>query len=134
MENLTAEEAWGKFREKVESLVVTFELKRRRTNHNIPKWMTREILRAITRKKRMWKTVRGNNIPDEYQELEKSVKNMIQRKFVKKLAAGGDGNKRPFFVYVKEKTKSRTTVGPLKDSRGTISVAVDMANLFSGKF
>ncbi len=134
MENFTVEEEWGKSREKVESLVATFELKRRRRNHNRPKWMTREILRAIRRKKRMWKTVRGNNIQNEYQELEKSVKNMIQRKFVKKLAAGGDGNKRTFFVYVKEKTKSRTSVGPLKDSRGTISEAVDMANLFSSKF
>jgi hypothetical protein len=45
-------------------------------------------------KKRMWKTVRGRNTPDENKKLEKSVKNMIRTaktkltKFKKKLVAG----------------------------------------------
>ncbi len=57
----------------------------------------------------MWNTMRGNSKPDEYKELEKSTKNMIRaakRRFEKKLAAGGDGNKRPLFAYIKESTKS----------------------------
>jgi hypothetical protein len=57
----------------------------------------------------MWNTVRGNLELDEYKELEKSTKKMIRaakRKFEKKLAAGGDGNKRTLFAYIKESTKS----------------------------
>ncbi len=57
----------------------------------------------------MWNTVRGNSKPDEYKELENSTKNMIRaakRKFEKKLAAGGDGNWRQLFAYIKESTKS----------------------------
>jgi hypothetical protein len=50
LENLTTKEAWGKFREKVGSLVTTFVPIMRRRNHNRPKWMTRDILKALRRK------------------------------------------------------------------------------------
>ncbi len=70
--------------------------------------------------------------------MEKEVKNMIRkakRRFEKKLAAGGDSNKRPFFVYVKQRKKSRAAVGPLKYGSGnTISDTVGMANLLNSTF
>jgi hypothetical protein len=83
--------------------------------------MTREILRAIRKKKRLWKQLRGSQVTEEYREVEKNVKNMVRsakRKFERKLAARGKSNKRPFFAYVKQRTKSRPSVGPLKDSDG----------------
>ncbi len=64
--------------------------------------------------------MRGRNIPDEYKGLEKLVKNIIQKvkiKYEKKLAAGCDGNKRPFFAYVRQKTKIKT-LGQLKYAQG----------------
>ena len=38
-----------------------------------------------------------------------------KRKFEKKLADGFSGNNRPCYSYIKKKTKSRPSVGPLKD-------------------
>jgi hypothetical protein len=54
--------------------------------------------------------------------LEKLVKNIIQtvkRKIEKKMkiAAGCNRNKRPFFAYVRQKTK-RKTLCLLKDAQG----------------
>jgi molybdenum-dependent DNA-binding transcriptional regulator ModE len=57
----------------------------------------------------MWKKIRNALMMEEYRRLEKEVKNMIKkpkRRFEKKLVEEGDGNKRPFFAYVKQRTKS----------------------------
>jgi hypothetical protein len=46
------------------------------------------------------------------------VKKMIRsakRKFEKRLADGYSVNSRPFYSYIKKKTKSRPSIGPLKD-------------------
>jgi hypothetical protein len=127
-----------KFTEKVNGLLKLHVPTRRRRNQHRLKWMTKEILRAIRKKKRMWKRVREGQITEEYKKVEKEVKNMIRkakRRFEKKLAAGGDGNKRPFFAYVKQRTKSRAAVGPLKDGSGnTISDNVGMTNLLNSTF
>ncbi len=40
-----------------------------------------------------------------------------KRKFEKKLADGYSGNSRPFYSYIKKKTKSRPSIGPLKDKK-----------------
>jgi hypothetical protein len=59
-----------------------------------------------------------------------------KRMFEKKLAAGGDGNKRPIFAEAKEKTKSRTPmVGPMKDAQGVMILGeVEMASLLNDTF
>ncbi len=48
--------------------------RRRKRNRNKPAWMTRKILRAVRKKKRMWKAVRNSRITDEYKQVEKEVK------------------------------------------------------------
>ncbi len=45
--------------------------------------------------------------------MKKKIRN-AKRGFEKKLA-DGNGNSRQFFAYVRKKTKSRPTVGPLRD-------------------
>jgi hypothetical protein len=63
--------------------------------------MSREILRAILNKKRMWKKLKNGLIWEEYMKVEKEVRNMIReakRRFEKELAAGGDTDKRPYFL------------------------------------
>ncbi len=58
-----------------------------------------------------------------------------KRNFGKKLAKENHGNSRPFYAYMKEKTKSRSTVGPLKDGQNVI-VAGDeeIANILNDYF
>ena len=85
---------------------------RRRRNRNRPAWLSKEILTAIRRKKRLWTRVREGNNRELYDEEEKKVKKMIRnakRKFEKKLAEGGKKDsttKRQFYAYVKQKTKA----------------------------
>ncbi len=70
---------------------------------------------AIRKKKRLWKKVKGKDPTLEYVEADKRAKKQIRnakRKFEKKPADDDGGNNRPFYAYVKRKTKSRTTVGP----------------------
>jgi Reverse transcriptase (RNA-dependent DNA polymerase) len=99
---------------------------RRRRNHNRPPWLNRDILRAIRRKKRLWRAAKQGQQVDEYKAAEKQVKNMIRsakRNFERGIAKGcgsHQANKKRFFAYVKQKTKSRPGVGPLKDTRGKI--------------
>jgi hypothetical protein len=102
-----ADRAWGILRDKVEEVIQKHVPARRKRNSNRPAWMTQEILRAVRRKKRIWRSIRGGQITEEYKEAEKKVKNLIRnskRGFEKKLAAGGGGNKRPFFAYIKRRT------------------------------
>jgi hypothetical protein len=76
-------------------------------------------LRLIRRKRRKWREIKNTRRPDEmkeYKALEKEAAKKIRsakRKLEKDLAAGSDKNNRKFAKYIKSKTKSRTTVGPL---------------------
>jgi hypothetical protein len=38
-----------------------------------------------------------------------------KRRFEKRLASEKGNNNKPFFAYIKKKTKSKSLVGPLKD-------------------
>jgi hypothetical protein len=83
--------------------------------------MTREILRAVRRKRRLWQKERSSNISAEYQEMERKVRNLIRnakRSLERKLARENSGNSKPFYAYLKAKTKNRTPVRPLKDASG----------------
>ncbi len=77
--------------EKVTGLVGQHVPERRRRNQNRPAWLSQEIMRAIRRKKRLWRTCRDRIPTDEYKEAEKKVRNLIRnakRRFEKKLASG----------------------------------------------
>jgi hypothetical protein len=75
---------------------------------------------------------------EEYCETDREVKKMIRnakRKFEKRLADDKSGNSRPFYAYVKKKTKSRTAIGPLLDSeKKSITGEKEMADLLNGFF
>ena len=79
--------------------------------------------------------MRDGPIPETYKQVEKNVKNLIRnskRKFEKKLASGNNGNKKPFYAYVKKQTGSRQSVGPLKGPTGeTVADSEGMAELLN---
>jgi hypothetical protein len=52
---LSADQAWSKLRDRIHGLVKKGVPERRRRNHNKPPWLSRDILRAIQRKKRLWR-------------------------------------------------------------------------------
>ena len=131
------EAAWQLVKGKVEELTRKYVPVRRRRNQNRPAWMTQEILRAIRKKKRIWKTVKFKEDKREYIQHEKKTRNLIRnakRKFEKRLAAGSGGNNRPFYSYVKQKTKSRPSIGPLKHEGVSVTDNKEMATLLNKCF
>jgi hypothetical protein len=108
---LTADQAWHCLKGRIHGLVEKYVPARRRRNHNRPPWLTRDILRAIRRKKWLWKQAKvGQNIED-YKAAEKTVKNMIRnlkRRFEREIAKGSgseQANKRRFFSYVRKENQ-----------------------------
>ncbi len=118
LSDLSMEEKWSRFKAKIADSVRRNVPTRKVNNRGRPVWMTREIMAAVRRKKLLWEKVKGGMATDEYREADKAVKKMIRsakRKLEKKLADGYSGNSRPFYSYIKKKTKSRPSIGPLKD-------------------
>ena len=141
----TVENAWQIFKEKLSETV----------ERNVPKhgtrtplknpWMTREILRLVRQKRRKWKTVKLSASAEElreYRAIEKETAKKIRnakRKFEKNLANGEDKNNRKFARYIKSKTKSKTTVGPLLSADKQIitdekEIAEELNKFFSSVF
>lgn len=145
LQGRTIESAWTLFKDTLSQTV----------EKNVPKcgirtqlrnpWMTRDILRLIRRKRRKWREVKFSKRPEEleeYRALEKETAKKIRnakRKLEKDLAAGSDKNNRKFAKYIKSKTKSKTTVGPLlsKDKKlitGDKEIAEELNKFFSSVF
>ena len=141
LQNKTGSEAWTTFRDQIKAAVDRHVPERRRRNQNRPAWLTKEILCAIRRKKRLWTKAKHGEDKEDYEKEEKRVRKMIRnakRKHEKKLADGGgkDGTaKRQFYAYVKQRTKTRPSIGPLKDKDGhVVSSDKEMASIFNEFF
>ena len=122
---------------KVEDLIRRHVPVRRRRNQNRPGWLSQDILRAIRKKKRVWKKVKNKADKREFIEQEKITRNLIRnakRRYEKKLADGNGGNKRTFFAYMKQKTRSRPSIGPLKHGGVTVTDNKEMATLLNKCF
>ena len=99
-------------------------------------WMTRTIMAAVRKKKRMWETAKETGRMEEYRQYDKKVRRMIREaknKFEKKIADGG--NSKAFYAYIKKKSKGRSAVGPLKNEKQEIVTDDgEMANLLNDFF
>jgi hypothetical protein len=139
------EESWTQFRGVLkESIRKHVPLSRHRTKFNHP-WMTGEILRMIRRKRRKWRTAKHSAQPEdltEYKRLQKETANAIRRakrKMEWELANTEDKNNRRFTKYIKSKTKSKTSIGPLVTKEKKLLVderemAVELNKFFSTVF
>ena len=91
---------------------------------NTPKWLTRELIKLVRRKKRAWKLTQTHGTIDNINKfLEKEVNVKLKkakRGMEKRLANSGNNNARTFANYIKSKTKSRTGIGPLKEPDGKL--------------
>jgi len=102
--------------------------------------MNRNILKEIRRKRRLWKKTRtgGPEAREEYKAAEKKVANMIRnakRAEERKLAKEKSKNSKPFYAYVKRRTKTRDPVGPLKKQDGTnVTEPEEMAEILNEFF
>ena len=122
----SVEEAWDNFRNTLDTATAKFVPNSTIRAANTPKWLTREIVKLVRKKKRAWKLTKTHGTlenMENYKKLEKEVivklKN-AKRNMEKKLANSGNNNAKTFANYIKSKTKSHTGKGPLKDSDGRL--------------
>ncbi len=60
----------------------------------------------------------GETVIEENTEADRNMKKLIQTaksRFEKKLPRGNGSTSSPFFAYIKQKTKSRLSIGPLQN-------------------
>jgi hypothetical protein len=137
-----AVEAWEAVKSRLEEAVAAWVPLKPRRDPRFPGWMSRDILLKIRKKRRMWKAAKRGERVEEYKQAEKEVTNMIRkakRRMEKKLATETTKNSKPFYAYVKKKTRSRTTVGPIKKANGELSkgdaeTAEELNNFFTSVF
>ena len=126
MENRSAEEAWTILREKINTATEKYVPKSTVKKDTEPRWINREIIKLIRQKKRAWKIFKLFNTAesrDKYKYLENEVKKKIKtskKGMEKKLANSKDGNSRKFANYIKSKTKTKISIGPLKSKDGKV--------------
>ena len=128
VEDLSASEAWNMVKEDLVDMVKATVPMRPRRNPNRPPWMNQQILREIRKRKRMWKSNKDGGRYEEQSRLVKKLIRNAKRKLERRLADGVGGNNRPFYSYVRSRTKNRDGVGPLKDRSGQL-VSGNDANL-----
>jgi hypothetical protein len=114
---MNADEAWSTLKNKLNETVSKHVPMKPRGTGGRPPWMTREILRNVRRKRKLWATAKHGENVEAYKETERLVKNQIRnakRRLERRLATENGGNSKPFYAYLKSKLKSKTPVGPLK--------------------
>ena len=137
----TVEEDWAHFRKILDAAVSRHVPVSTVRAENQPKWITREIIRLIRKKRRAWRTMRVHltvENREKYKELEKQVTIRVRnakRSMEKRLANSKNSNARTFANYIKSKTKSRTGIGPLKTKEGKMVTREDeIAELLNNFF
>jgi hypothetical protein len=116
----SADEMWTTFRSRLDELRKKYVPTRVMRNRQRPLWMTKEILQAINRKRRLWKEAKKGRNREQYEEADTRVQKLIRnakRNYEKRLATGNGGNNRSFYSYVKQRTKSRPSIGPLRNEK-----------------
>ena len=142
LNNISGLSGWEFLKKKIdEETHACVPVKMRRVG-NRPLWMTRNVLRLIRKKRRLWRWYSSSRDYQEYMaykqvqdEVKKSVKN-AKRNFEKKLAKDAHrNNTKPFYSYMKKRTNNRVGVGPLKDSTGQLVTADEnMAEMLNNFF
>ena len=127
------EDTWLNIKTVINDITTRYVPLKKSRHPSRPIWMNREITRAMDRKRRLW---RHGTPAAEYKAADNKVRNLIRkakRNFERKLAAN-HGNSKPFYSYLKNKTESRSGIGPLQTDSGTTSNGKEMATVLNNFF
>lgn len=138
-------EEWINFTENLDKIISKNVPTARIKSKQQPKWMNRDLLRLIREKRNAWRSFKNYGTiesSEKYKKLEREVVKRIRnakRKLEKEIANSSGKNIKKFTDYIKAKTKSKTSIGPLKDSSGSIltedkEVADHLNNFFTSVF
>ena len=101
-------------------------------------WMTKKVRNLLNRKQRCFRLVKTCASEENVKQLkviERKCKNAIRnakKSLEKKLSEQGD--MKPFQAYVRQKTKTKTNVGPLRRNNDIISDNKEMAEMLNSYF
>ena len=135
------EESWIIFRKILDDAVEIFVPSSTIRAAGQPKWLTREVIRLVRRKKRAYRLTRTHGTVEnwtKYKSLEKEVIVKLRnakRRMEKNLASSKETSAKTFANYIKSKSKTITGIGPLKSSNGAlITDEKDMAEMLNSFF
>jgi Reverse transcriptase (RNA-dependent DNA polymerase)/Endonuclease-reverse transcriptase len=135
-DSTSAEAAWQLLRGRLDQLVGQ-HVPEREFKERSSDWMTKDILQLIRKKRRLWKKAKvGQNVA-EYEEVARQVNNKVRtakRQMEKKLARDRTGNKKPFYNYVRKKTRGKLGVGPLEAEGSSVQDPEKMAEVLNQAF
>ena len=134
LEGLSGVEAWDTFNEIIRRETEKCVPLMRRRQGSRPLWMTKNVMRIIRKKRRLWKGYAGKWGKHDYesfqafkkvqQEVKKEVRN-AKRNYERKLAKNRKKNSKSFYSYLKKKTSNRVSVGPLIDDADDKKLVTD---------
>jgi hypothetical protein len=139
------DEAWTFFKNKLKSVIDSHVPGGKCGPWKQNSWMTREIICLLRRKRTKWKVMKESGTAEAgrlYREAQKECTKKIRnakRKMERDLANNSDKNNRKFARFIKSKTKSRNTIGPLKTEDGklltqSVEMAEELNRFFSSVF
>ena len=126
MTGMKTEEMWNYLKNELNNAVHLFVplKKRRESNHQV--WKNKNVRHHINQRKRLWKQYKVQKTMESKKEfravasLTKEVIKEAQKEFEDKLAEGLDRDPKLLYTYMKSKTKSHDTIGPLVDENGAL--------------
>jgi len=134
-----AEQMWSTFRDTLTELMNT-HVPRRILKDGInrkPQWMSYKALRLIKRKHRLYAKYKDNKHP-AYMKAAREANTEIKRskrRFEKKLAENIKSDVKSFFSYARNKSQTRSGVGPIRTESGElVSSPADMVDVLNKYF
>ena len=118
--------------------------KKLRRKSSRPMWMSKNIMRLLRKKRRLWR----NYTRDEYyrqdyecfqayKQVQSDVKKAVKqakKKLERSLAKAAKKNPKQFYSYLKKKTSNRVSVGPLKEGDSLVTDDSQMADMLNTYF
>ncbi len=145
VDHIDMENAWSDFIRCLDKIKTEYVPTIKIKPNERPKWMSRELLQLVRKKKRAWKTFRSQGTAvnlETYKTLEKDVVKKVRnakRRMEKEISKNEDRNNKKFTNYIRSKTKSKQSIGPIKNEEGKLltddlELAQELNNAFSKVF
>lgn len=139
--NKNLDEMWDSFKDIIHNICNTSVPVSTPRDPDKPPWLTRELIRLVRRKNRAWRSAKLYSCEEtwrNYGELAKETRKKItnaKRNMERRLANSEDKGGTKFSRYIKSKSKTKTTIGPLKNSDGNLSNSLgDMTEILNTYF
>ena len=136
--NKSCSEQWDTLKNVIETGTNRFVPKLKENKKRKTSWMTKKVKKLLNKKYRLFKLVKNNgsvenlkNLKDIEKKCRKAVRN-AKMNYEKMLSEKNES--KPFHAYVRNKTKNKTSVGPLKVDGKIISDNKQIAKVLNDYF